>query len=115
MTSLRDMVVYLFTSFHLGTGVTGQNHRLLNEQKSEMKKQKEKEKWRAKCNYVPPSIEVYNAAPGRLLGTSFYGTHQPAEDSGESDHERAGDGGEIVGAKVNILGTEFSFSDLWDE
>jgi hypothetical protein len=74
-----------------------------------------KKKEKAKCIYVPPSIEVYNTALGRLLGTSFYGTHQPAEDSGESDHERAGDGGEIVGAKVNILGTGFSFSDVWEE
>ena len=77
-----------------------------------MKENKEKE--RARTVYVPPRIEEYEVAPGRLMGTSFYGTHAAA-DGGDSDHERAGDGGEITGAKAVILGQEFSFGDVWEE
>ena len=76
-----------------------------------------KEKDWAKCAYVPPLIEVYEATPGRLLGTSFYTfEHNPGDnEDGESDHHGGSDGGVEYGAKAVILGHEFSFSDLWEE
>ena len=79
-------------------------------------KEKEKEKERRRRDgYVSPEIEVYAVESGHLLGRSLFGDHIQAEDGNENDHERAGDGGEINGAKQMILGHEFSFSDLWDE
>ena len=80
-----------------------------------MKENKEKE--RARTVYVPPRIEEYEVAPGRLMGTSFIGEHSGGNNMADdrSEHERGIDGGVQYGAKTVILGQEFSFSDLWEE
>ena len=82
-----------------------------------MKKENmENDKWRAKCIYVPPRIEVHETAPCRLLEQSFNGGHTGADETyGGNDHSGGNDGGIEYGAKTVILGQEFSFSDLWEE
>ena len=82
-----------------------------------MKKENmENDKWRAKCVYVPPCVEVYAAEPGRLLEQSFNGGHTGADETYDtSDHAGGNDGGIEYGAKAVILGQEFSFSDIWAE
>ena len=75
-----------------------------------------KKKEKARCVYAPPKIEVHAACLGRLMGTSFWGTHNEGDDqTGDSDHNTGHDGGVEYGAKAVILGQEFSFSDLWEE
>ena len=80
---------------------------------------KDKKEWekKAKCVYVPPKVEVYEAAPNHLMGTSFIGEAGGGvnKDDDRSEHERGLDGGVEYGAKAVILGQEFSFSDLWEE
>ena len=79
---------------------------------------KDKKEWekKAKCVYVPPQIEVYEAVPGRLLGTSFWGTHADGDENyGDNDHAPGNLNPVESGAKAVILGQDFSFSDLWEE
>ena len=78
-----------------------------------------KKKEKAKCVYVPPLVEVYAAEPNDLMATTIFdGDHLQGDINGydESDHERGDlELGGPNGAKQMILGTEFSFSDLWEE
>ena len=79
-----------------------------------MKENKEKE--RARTVYVPPRIEVHEAAHGCLMGTSFWGTHTGGDENyGDNDHTPGNLNPVETGAKAMILGQEFSFSDLWEE
>ena len=81
--------------------------------------EKDKKEWekKAKCVYVPPKVEVHAAAPGRLLGTSFYTSDHNSGESqdDDNDHNSGHNEGIEYGAKAVILGQEFSFSDLWEE
>ena len=81
--------------------------------------EKDKKEWekKANCVYVPPRVEVCVAAPGRLLGTSFFTDgHNPGVDQdSDSDHNSGNLKPVENGAKQVILGQEFSFSDLWEE
>ena len=82
---------------------------------------KDKKEWekKAKCVYVPPKVEAYAAEPSDLMATTIFdGDHLQGDINGydESDHERGDlELGGPNGAKQMILGTEFSFSDLWEE
>lgn len=72
-----------------------------------MKKQKEKEKWRAKYNYVPPKFEVFAAKADSLLvgGTHLDAIHLDAINDGSFT---------TAGAK-EVSGFEIKFSDVWEE
>ena len=78
---------------------------------------KKKAKEKATCVYVPPRIEVHEVAPGRLMGTSFYGEADMGDnkDHDLSEHERGTDGNVQYGAKAVILGQEFNFSNPWED
>ena len=81
-----------------------------------MTESKKKGKGKAKCVYVPPRIEAHETAPGRLMGTSFWGTHNDGSDqTGDNDHNAGHIFEPEYGAKAVILGQEFSFSNMWEE
>ena len=80
--------------------------------------EKDKKEWekKAKFVYVRPRIEAHETAPGRLMGTSFWGTHNDGSDqTGDNDHNAGHIFEPEYGAKAVILGQEFSFSNMWEE
>ena len=67
--------------------------------------------------YAPPRVEIHASELGkRLMGTSFWGTHNEGDDqTGNNDHNAGHIFEPEYGAKAVILGQDFSFSDLWEE
>lgn len=68
--------------------------------------------------YSAPAIEIHVSEPFQLLEGStrkFTGTHKDGDDLGMFDENGNYINPNSEGAKILILGREFSFSDVWED